>query len=588
MLLPGQPIVTLERASVTLGGAPVLRRVSLALRAGDRLGVLGANGSGKSTLLRLLRGDQWLDPLRPGRRTFHVPDDPQQSPIGASERMATCGPEDQDAYARKELDLPVEAVIRSGLDGALYPADGPTPARAARVLAAARAMGVEPLLGRSILSLSRGEARAALVARALAPAPDVLLLDEVCDGLDAAARSRLLARLAAVAAGGTTVVTAVHRAEELFEGVDRALWLVAGRVAAAGGRAEVVARWREAFGRDRARRSSEAPPHPGPLPQRAGGEGEQTVDRARRRPLTPTRSPSELGERENNPGLPALPGESVSTARRPALLALPPGEGHSRSAPSPLRGEGRGDGIRRPPGSPPLPSGERAGVRGRCWPDLFRLSGVTVLVDGRAVLDRVSWRVRRGEAWAVTGPNGAGKSTLLRLLAGEEQPARGTIHRLDLGPRADAAQLRIRLGQVSPELQARHRFDASGADLVLSGFEGTIGLAGAPSAGQRRQAAAALAGLGLARLARRRILTCSYGELRLLLLARALAPAPDVLLLDEPFAGLDPRARAILGAAVERAVRAGVGLVLVTHHEDEVPAVVRRRARLEGGRLVET
>ena len=227
-------------------------------------------------------------------------------------------------------------------------------------------------------------------------------------------------------------------------------------------------------------------------------------------------------------------------------------------------------------------------MRGRCWPDLFRLSGVTVLVDGRAVLDRVSWRVRRGEAWAVTGPNGAGKSTLLRLLAGEEQPARGTIHRLDLGPRADAAQLRIRLGQVSPELQARHRFDASGADLVLSGFEGTIGLAGAPSAGQRRQAAAALAGLGLARLARRRILTCSYGELRLLLLARALAPAPDVLLLDEPFAGLDPRARAILGAAVERAVRAGVGLVLVTHHEDEVPAVVRRRARLEGGRLVET
>jgi molybdate transport system ATP-binding protein len=474
-----------------LGGAPILREVTLALRPGERLGVLGANGSGKSTLLRVLRGDQWLDPGAPGRRTFALGGPPQVSAIGVRDHVALCAPEDQDGYARRELDLPVEAVIRSGLDGALYPVEGPTPARAARVRAAAAALGVTPLLARPFLTLSRGEGRKVLVARALVARPPVLLLDEVCDGLDASARAALLDRLAR-ALRGTAVVTAVHRAEELFEGIRRVVWLEAGRVRADGPKEEVVAAWRRSFGRVR-----------------------------RAAPAAPSRRPPR-------------PGQGAPASGRP----------------------------------------------------LFDLRRVTVLVEGTAVLRDVSWRVGRGEAWAVTGPNGAGKSTLLRLLAGEEQPARGTIRRLDLGTRADATALRARLGQVSPELQARHRFDATGEALVLSGFEGTIGLASAPAPAWRRRAAEVLARLGLARLARRRILSCSYGELRLLLLARALAPGPEVLLLDEPFAGLDPGARAALGAAVAAAARSGTGLVLVTHHEDEVPAAVGRRARLEAGRLL--
>jgi len=490
---PRPPLVSLERCNVSLGGRAVLREITLALTPGQRLGLLGGNGSGKSTLLRVLRGEQWLDPRRPGRRRFALGGPPQESPIGVRDQVARCAPEDQDDYARRELDLPVEAVIRSGLDGALYPVEGPTPARAARVRAAAAALGVLPLLGRTFLTLSRGEARKVLVARALAPRPALLLLDEVCDGLDAAARAALLDRLAG-AARGTAVVTAVHRAEELFEGVERVVWLEHGRIRADGPREVVVEAWRRSFGSTRPRRSTSA------------------------RTSTPT------------------PASASASAK--------------------------------------------AGV-----PALFDLRRVTVLVEGNAVLRDVTWQVGRGEAWAVTGPNGAGKSTLLRLLAGEEQPARGLIRRLDLGRRADAGALRTRLGVVSPELQARHRFDASGEALVLTGFDGTIGLATTPTPERRRRVAGLLRRLGLAHLARRRILACSYGELRLLLLARALAPAPEVLLLDEPFAGLDPGARAALGAAVAAVAGAGTGLVLVTHHEDEVPAVVGRRARLDGGRL---
>ncbi len=489
--------MALDRASVTLGGAAVLREVTLTLSAGDRWAVVGGNGSGKSTLLRLLRGDQWLDPFLPGRRLFHGPDgEPSESHIGWRERVALVGPEGQDEYLRADLDLPVEAVIRSGLDGERYPVWPATPARTARVERAAAALGVAPLLGRRFLALSRGEARRVLVARALAQDPAVLLLDEVCDGLDRPAREALLARLEALPAA-LAVVTATHREEEIFGGVARVLRLAGGRVVADGRAAD----GRTADGRETDGRET---------------DGRETGGR-------------ETGGRE--------------TVGR---------EADGRTAAAPL---------------------------------LFDLRDVTVLVDGRPVLDRVRWSVAAGEAWGVTGPNGAGKSTLLRLLIGEEQPATGTIHRLDLGPRADADQVRRRVGLVSPELQARHRLEASGEAVVLSGFLGTVGLAERPTPAQRAAAAAALARLGLPHLGERRFLSCSYGEQRLLLLARALVNRPGALLLDEPFAGLSPEHRRGLAAALAALHRGGTTLVLVSHHEDELGGLVERRARLVGGRL---
>jgi molybdate transport system ATP-binding protein len=211
---------------------------------------------------------------------------------------------------------------------------------------------------------------------------------------------------------------------------------------------------------------------------------------------------------------------------------------------------------------------------------------VTVRVDGRDVLRGLDFELRAGERVAVLGPNGAGKSTFLRLLAGEEQPARGSIDRLGLGPRAGTARLRGRIGLVSPELQARHRFDALGADVVASGFRGTIGLAEEPTAGERAAAARALARVGIPDLAQRHLLSLSYGEVRKLLLARALAPSPLALLLDEPLAGLDAGSRACVQEALEEASDRGVALVTVTHHADEIPRGVRRAALLDRGRLV--
>ncbi len=475
-----RPIVTLSGVDVRLAGAAVLEGVALEIGEGEGLAVVGPSGSGKSTLLRLLRGDVWPHPSSPGERLFHGEDGPSTSPIGARERIALVAPEQQDAYVRRDWDLPAEAVVRSGLDDAVYPAEAATPARAARVREVARLLGVEELLGRPFLALSRGEGRRVLLARALVRAPTLLLLDEACDGLDAAAREGLLGLVSRILQGGTAVVLATHREEEIVPEIRRVVSLAAGRVA---------------------------------------------------------------GVREHR-------GAGPSRPRRP-------------------RAERRPAGTRRP------------SRRGR---ELFALSGVSVKVEGREVLRGIDLALRDGERIAVLGPNGAGKSTLLRLLAGEEQPATGTIRRLGLD-RAGPDDLRGRVGLVSPELQARHRFDAEGEAVVLSGFRGTIGLSADPASGERAAAAAAMARLGVAHLARRHLLSLSYGELRKLLLARALAPEPAALLLDEPLAGLDPASREWVQGAVEEACGRGTALVAVTHHEDELPRGVRRAARLEGGAI---
>ena len=231
-----RPIVTLDRVDVRLGGAPILSGVSLELRAGEGLAILGRNGSGKSTLLRLLRGELWPHPSSAGRRLFHGPDGAWESPIGVRERLARVAPEAQDAYVRGDWDVPVEAVIRSGFSDALWPAEAATAAQATRVREVAATLGVDHLLG-GPSSSSRAARGGACCWRARSRRrPEALLLDEACDGLDQAARALLLELLSGVARGGTALVMATHRPEEIVPEIERAIRLERGRIAWAGTR----------------------------------------------------------------------------------------------------------------------------------------------------------------------------------------------------------------------------------------------------------------------------------------------------------------------------------------------------------------
>jgi ABC-type molybdenum transport system ATPase subunit/photorepair protein PhrA len=122
-------------------------------------------------------------------------------------------------------------------------------------------------------------------------------------------------------------------------------------------------------------------------------------------------------------------------------------------------------------------------------------------------------------------------------------------------------------------------------DLVASGLYASIGLNQSLRASMRRRALRALRRVDAAALAARTLRTLSYGQSRRALFARALVNEPDILLLDEPYAGLDARTRTALRSLVERAIAAGATAVMTTHHLDEWPLLATHELELAGGRV---
>jgi heme ABC exporter ATP-binding subunit CcmA len=209
---------------------------------------------------------------------------------------------------------------------------------------------------------------------------------------------------------------------------------------------------------------------------------------------------------------------------------------------------------------------------------LVRVSGLRRLFGLLPVLDDVNLEVRGGEAVALLGANGAGKTTLLKILATLLRPTRGTavVAGHDVAREPEAVRRVIGVvahgAWVYDDLTAREnlRFWATLGGLAARGDD----------------LAAALAGVGLERAADARVRTFSAGMKRRLSLARVTLARPRVLLLDEPFAGLDPRARKWLEGRLEACKADGAALLLVTHSFGRELGVADRLAVLAGGRIV--
>jgi iron complex transport system ATP-binding protein len=221
---------------------------------------------------------------------------------------------------------------------------------------------------------------------------------------------------------------------------------------------------------------------------------------------------------------------------------------------------------------------------------VLRLTGVGVRRDGRWILDEVDWTVRDGERWAIVGPNGSGKTTLLQIAATSLWPTRGAVDVLGarLG-RVDARELRRRIGLVSAALAAEVDGGLSAADIVLSARHAALApWWAAYDASDEARAMTALDRLGLAGLERRTFATLSSGERQRVLIARTLMTDPELVLLDEPAAGLDLGAREALVARIARlaADPASRAVVLVTHHVEEIPPGFSHTLILAGGRVV--
>ena len=221
---------------------------------------------------------------------------------------------------------------------------------------------------------------------------------------------------------------------------------------------------------------------------------------------------------------------------------------------------------------------------------VLEMRDVTVRRGTARLLDGVTWSVVPGERWVVVGPNGAGKSTLLAIAATTLFPSSGTVSVLGatLG-RVDARDLRSRIGVTSAALADGLVPTQRAHDAVVTGRTGAL----APwwdtfSEDDHALADRLLQQLGVGVMSNRAFGTLSTGERQRVLLARTLLPDPDLLLVDEPAAGLDLRAREELVDALAGLARSPrpAGLVLVTHHLEEVPPGFDRALVLAGGRVV--
>jgi iron complex transport system ATP-binding protein len=227
--------------------------------------------------------------------------------------------------------------------------------------------------------------------------------------------------------------------------------------------------------------------------------------------------------------------------------------------------------------------------QGRSMP-IVRLIDVTVRRSGARILGPLDRTIRGGERWALLGPNGSGKTTLLQVVATELWPSTGTVEVLGerLGE-VDARELRRRIGYASPALAARMEPGLTPVELVMTAREAAL----APwwhdfGEADRARARELLGRLGVGGLAERRFGTLSTGERQRVQIARALLPDPDLLLLDEPAAGLDLGAREGLVASLAELGGADrpAAVVLVTHHVEEIPPGTTHVLLLRAGRAV--
>ena len=221
-------------------------------------------------------------------------------------------------------------------------------------------------------------------------------------------------------------------------------------------------------------------------------------------------------------------------------------------------------------------------------PEIVRLNKVTIRYGERTILKDLDWVVRKGEHWSLTGPNGSGKSTLLGLVCADNPQSYAcdiSLFGRKRGSGESIWDIKKHIGYVSPELHRSFKRDITAERIVANGLRDFHGLFTKANEEEIRTARKCLERFGAGHLAGTSFLNMSSGEQRIVLLARAFVKNADLLILDEPFHGLDDgNVRMVRGIIEEYCQNPDNTLLMVTHRMEELPSCIDHNLTLKVNR----
>ena len=221
-------------------------------------------------------------------------------------------------------------------------------------------------------------------------------------------------------------------------------------------------------------------------------------------------------------------------------------------------------------------------------PEIVRLNKVTIRYGERTILKDLDWVVRKGEHWSLTGPNGSGKSTLLGLVCADNPQSYAcdiSLFGRKRGSGESIWDIKKHIGYVSPELHRSFKRDITAERIVANGLRDFHGLFTKANEEEIRTARKCLERFGAGHLAGTSFLNMSSGEQRIVLLARAFVKNADLLILDEPFHGLDDEnVRMVRGIIEEYCQNPDNTLLMVTHRMEELPSCIDHNLTLKVNR----
>lgn len=217
--------------------------------------------------------------------------------------------------------------------------------------------------------------------------------------------------------------------------------------------------------------------------------------------------------------------------------------------------------------------------------DIVGMTDISIRYGERTIIDHFTWNVSKGEHWAVSGRNGAGKSTLLSLICADNPQAYAcdiSLFGRKRGTGESIWDIKRRIGYVSPEMHRAYNRDIPAIMVVASGLKDSVGLYAKPDENESRTCHEWMDIFGINMLADRTFLKLSSGEQRLVLLARAFVKDPELLILDEPFHGLDEYNRMLVTDIIETfCQRKDKTLLMVSHYPEELPTCIDHKLTLE-------